>query len=374
MVQSRLRPLAWLATLGSIGASTVLIAACSGKVSNGSVKSTSQPVSVGDVSGTANPCPSGSAHPNVCCESGPNQATSCVVYPNAPFTQCTSGTTAYPDPRTCCPLDGNGQCAVPPPQSLPSDGGVASGGSCVYPCPVGWYSPPDSSGSSSSGGAGGGVTCCETASDGSSSCVGSGGGTSGGGCTCACPSCDSDGSCPPCPPCNCPSQGPSPAPSCDACPPGWQTPQGEPLLCCSEGPDGTISCFSQGVPPPPPGDEGDAGVTVPASCFGGGGGSEDGGTFTQCGCSETVGSTQYNVTCTSGDDGGGTCTCSTGTGSGGSTTGTVIPQPSTACDDVGALFSACGFPSSGVNCSGSGGTGSSGSGSAGGSSSSSSGG
>ena len=365
MVQRRLRPLAWLATLGSIGASTVLIAACSGKVSNGKVSSTSQPVSVGDVSGTASPCPSGAAHPNVCCEAGPNQAASCLVYPNAPFTQCASGMTTYPDPRACCPLDGNGQCAVPPPQTLPSDAGAGSGGTCAYPCPVGWYSPPDSSGSSSGGSAG--VTCCETSSDGSGFCTGSGGGTAGGGCTCACPSCDADGSCPPCPPCNCPPQPPPPppTPSCDPCPPGWQAPQGEPLLCCSTGPDGTISCFSQGVPPPPPGQD-DAGVGVPSSCFGGGGGSADGGTFTQCGCSETVGGTQYNVTCTSSDDAAGSCTCSTGAGSGGSMTGTTITEPSTACDDVGALFGACGFPSSGVS-----GSGSTGSGSAGSSSSSS---
>jgi len=365
MVHSRLRPLAWLATLGSIGASTVLIAACSGKVHNGTVSSTSQPVSIGDVSGTASLCPGGSAHPNVCCDAGPSQAASCVVYPNAPFTQCAGGMTTYPDPRACCPLDGNGQCASPPPQSFPSDAGAGPGGSCVYPCPVGWYSPPDSSGSSSSGGGSGGVTCCQASSDGSGFCMGSGGST-GGGCTCACPACDADGSCPPCPPCNCPPPPPPPTPSCDACPPGWQTPQGEPLLCCTEGPDGTIACFSQGVPPPPPGGPSDAGV-APASCFGGGGGGEDGATFTQCGCTETVGGTEYDVNCTSSDDAGATCTCSIGSGSGGNT-GTTFTTLSADCSDVTALFSACGFPSSGVN---GGGTGTSGGGSAGSSSSSS---
>jgi hypothetical protein len=52
MIHNRLRPLAWIATLGSIGASTALIAACSGGlVHNGTVSSTSQPVSVGEVSG-----------------------------------------------------------------------------------------------------------------------------------------------------------------------------------------------------------------------------------------------------------------------------------------------------------------------------------
>lgn len=370
MVQSRLRPFAWLATLASVGASTALIAACSGKVSNGSVRSTSQPVSLGDISGTATPCGAGSAHPNVCCEAGPNQASACVAYPNAPFTQCADGSTTYPDPRTCCPLDGHGACAAPPPQTLPlGDAGPGSGGACVYPCPVGWYSPDPNAGpgpagsSGSSGGNGGlvGVTCCETNPDGSGQCMG--GGSAGSGCACACPSCDSDGSCPPCPPCNCPAQPPQ-TPSCDPCPPGWQTPQGDPLLCCSTAADGTISCFSQGVPPPPPGNPSDAGV-APASCFGGGGGGPD-GSFTQCGCSETVNGNDYTVTCT---DPGGTCVCSVSSGSSsGSTTGTTVTEPPTSCNDVGALFNACGFPSSGPTGLG-GGT--SGSGSAGSSSSSS---
>jgi hypothetical protein len=113
-------------------------------------------------------------------------------------------------------------------------------------------------------------------------------------------------------------------------------PQGDPLLCCTTEPDGTISCFSQGVPPPPPGQPSDAGA--PASCFGGGGGGGDGSTFTQCGCSETVNGTDYTVTCT---DPGATCTCSTdpsGTG------GPSVPEPSTQCNDVSALFAACNFP------------------------------
>ncbi len=362
MVQSRLRPFAWLATLGALGASATLVLACSGKVSNGKVSTTSQPVSIGAISGTPGECPSGSAHPNACCDAPAGQAASCVTYPNAPFTQCASGATTYPDPRTCCPLDGNGDCAAPPPPPA-DDGGSGSGGSCTYPCPVGWYvatgpvpvtngggtsgggssgagsSSSSSSGGDSNGGApGDGVTCCQTNPDGSGECMGSGG-SGGGGCTCACPSCDPDaGECPPCPPCDCPPPTPTPTPSCGQCPPGWQVPQGDPLLCCETNPDGTISCFSQGVPPPPPGEPSDAGP-APTSCFGGGGGGEDGSTFTQCGCSETVNGTDYTVTCT---DPGATCSCSTG-GSNGTTSGPV-PEPSTQCNDVSALFAACGFP------------------------------
>lgn len=339
MVHSRLRPLAWLATLGALGASATLVVACTGKVSNGKVSSTAQPVSIGAISGTPAACASGSAHRNACCETGPNQAASCWVYPDAPFTQCPSGQTTYPDPSTCCPLDGNGACAAPPPPP-PLDAGAPPPDTCVYPCPVGWYEPSgptpvtNGSGGGSSGGSVG-VTCCETNPDGSGQCMG--GGSAGSGCTCACPSCDPDsGTCPPCPPCNCPSQPPPGPPTCDQCPPGWQQPQGDPLLCCETNPDGTIACFSQGVPPPPPGQPEDAGV-APASCFGGGGGSGDGATFTQCGCSETVNGTNYTVTCT---DPGATCTCSADS----SGTTSSVPEPSTQCNDMAALFAACNFP------------------------------
>ncbi len=375
MARNRLRPLVWLATVGALAVGSTTIVACTGKVSNGTVSSTSEPVSVSDVSGTATPCDSGYAHPNVCCEAGPNQAASCVVYPGAPFTQCGGGSTTYPDPRSCCPLDGNGACAAPPPGAIdasPNPGG----GSCSYTCPVGWYSPPSSGAGSSGSGTPADYSCCITNPDGSGECMGGGstlgssgtssssssGGSSTPGCACACPACDPDsGVCPPCPPCNCPAQPPS-TPSCASCPPGWQTPEGDPLLCCSTASDGTISCFSQGVPPPPP--DQDAGP-APTSCFGGGGGGPDGSTFTQCGCSETASDgNSYTVTCT---DPGGTCVCSVGS----STTGPTVPEPSPNCADMAALFSACGFPvPTGVNQSGTGtsGTGTAGAGSSGSSS------
>jgi len=93
---------------------------------------------------------------------------------------------------------------------------------------------------------------------------------------------------------------------------------------------------------------------APTSCFGGGGGGPDGSTFTQCGCSETVNGVDYTVTCT---DPGGTCVCSTGTGS---TTGTTVTEPSTSCNDLTALFGACGFPASGNSAGSSPGNGGSG--------------
>ncbi len=360
MVFHRLRPLSWILSTGALGASAALVVACTGQVSNGKVTTTSQAVSPSAISSAPTPCESGFAHPNACCETGPNQATQCVVYPEAPFTECANGSTTYPDPRSCCPLDGNGRCAAPPPVGTTDagtggGGGSGGGGTCAYACPVGWYEPPASatSSSSSSGGPTGstGATCCQTFANGAGACMsmGSGGstgsgassssssgGTVGSGCACACPACDTDGSCPPCPPCNCPAE-PS-GPSCDACPAGWQAPQGQPLLCCQDQ-GGVIACFSQGVPPSPPvPQDAGSGPTPPTSCFGGGGGSADGGpTFTQCGCSETVNGIEYTATCT---DPGGTCVCTVGS----SSTGTTVTEPASSCNDAAALFAACGFP------------------------------
>lgn len=376
MAKDYRRPIAWLGTLGSFGAGTVLFLACGGTVSNGAVGSTSEPVSVGAVSGPVTACASGNAHPNVCCESGPGQAAACIVYPDAPFTPCASGSTTYPDPRSCCPIDGSGGCAPPPPPP-PNDAGAGSGGTCGYTCPVGWYSPPAQPGSGAptgtgtgtgngsggstgsgtgtgSGGSGGssGGGCCQVDSSGAENCSGSSG--TGPSCVCNCPACDPEGgACPPCA-CNCPPE-PPPPPTCDACPPGWQTPDGEPLLCCETAPDGTINCFSQGVPPPPTPTPQPAGGT----CFASGGapGTADASTTTQCGCSESVNGTYYTVTCT---DPGGTCTCSEGSsGPGGGTMGSPVNEPSTACNDMDALFSACGFPV-GSSTGGGGGTGGSG--------------
>lgn len=353
MIRNRLRSFVWLTATGALVATAAAVTGCSGQVSNGKVSSTSEPVSLSAISNAATTaCAPGYAHPNVCCEAGPNQAASCLAYPKAPFTQCESGSTTYPDPRSCCSLDGNGDCTDPPPPP-PADAGVSSGGSCAYTCPVGWYSPPgtNGAGSSSSGGSVAAPTCCETLADGSGVCTagtssassGPGGSSSSsggvptssssssGGPTSS--SSSSGGNAP------APSPGPSspPTTTCDACPPGWQTPDGEPLLCCSTAPDGTISCFSQGVPPPPPPAE-DAGVSPPSSCFGGGGGGPDGSTFTQCGCSETINGIDYTATCT---DPGGMCVCTIGSGT---NPGTAVAEPPTSCNDVAALFSACSFP------------------------------
>jgi hypothetical protein len=313
-------PRSTVVALGALGVSALVLAACSGgklSLGNGTGTAQSQLVSASDVSGTVTPCNAGSAHPNVCCSAGPNQASSCVVYPQAPFTQCESGTMTYPDPRSCCPLDGNGNCAAPPPPPL--DAGTSSGGGsgCDYVCPPGWYLDSASDG------------CCQTNSDGSSQCYGSGGtGTSGGGCACAC---DPDTGV--CPPCNCPEQ---PAPACPSCPPGWQTPQGgDPALCCTTDSNGDIECFSQAGPPGGSTISSvDAGAPSSGSCSVS---ASSDGAIGPCSCEEQTNGHTYDVSC---DPAANVCSCTVDNGAPVSS----FADDGNTCGDANMLFTACGFP------------------------------
>jgi len=317
-----IRPRSTVVALGALGAGALLLVACTGKtlsLGNGTGTAQSQLVSASDVSGTVTPCDTGSAHPNVCCAAGPNQASSCVVYPQAPFTQCESGTMTYPDPRSCCPLDGNGNCASPPPPP-PLDAGSGSGGGsgCDYICPPGWYVPADPSSNE----------CCQTNSDGSSQCTGGSAGGSGSSCTCAC---DPDSGV--CPPCSCPEQ---PAPACPSCPPGWQTPQGgDPALCCTSDSNGDIECFSQAGPPGGStiGAQ-DGGAPSSGSCSASA--SED-GAIGPCGCEEQTNGHTYDVNC---DPGTNVCSCTVDNGAPVST----FADNGNTCGDANTLFTACGFP------------------------------
>jgi hypothetical protein len=259
-----------LAALGATGP-LVLVACGGGSAPLGSqTQSQREAVAISDVSGTVTACPVGYAHPNVCCDVGPSQTASCGIYPDAPFTPCTTGSTLYPDPRSCCPLDPTtGGCITPPPAPPPV-------GTCVYPCPPGQYEPAGQSG-----------TCCGTDANGNSYCSGSGSNiTCAVSSTCSCAACPADegASCPPCDcpppppacpqpdptcgvgcacpacpagetcaPCDCPPPPPNcgQPPTCGTCPPGWQTPEGEAYLCCQSEPSGVIACFSQAYPPPP---------------------------------------------------------------------------------------------------------------------------
>lgn len=103
------------------------------------------PASVGGVQGgiTFAPCRSGTEHPNICCGeadggapgAGIGGAATCGDYPGDPFRPCPSGTSTYPDPRSCCDL-GDGGCTPAPETPL------VDAAACYYNCPPGYVSGP----------------------------------------------------------------------------------------------------------------------------------------------------------------------------------------------------------------------------------------
>jgi hypothetical protein len=186
-------------------------------------------VDVSGIAGAVLACPAGQAHPLVCCEGSPGTLPTCFENSIAPFHQCPAGAYAFPDGRSCCPLDGSAACAPAPtaPSPLADAGGAAP--ACSLPCPPGAYSnaaiefEPTTPACTSSD-----VSlsadclfCCFDDGMGGASCMSN--------------SCRCTGNYP----CRC-------VPSCPACPDGWQPPAaGQFDLCCQPSVDGTTSCFSQ---------------------------------------------------------------------------------------------------------------------------------
>jgi hypothetical protein len=168
-------------------------------------------------------CSAGAEHPNVCCASGPNQATVCTEDVASPFTPCAYGSLTFPDPRSCCPLDSSRPCAPPSPPDV-----IETTGNCSFPCgPGGFLAGVGNDaglGDSCSGvDAGSCFYCCSGAGT-SVSCV------------------PNVWSCPPTPP-----GGPAEpcGPECPVCPAGWAMPSGFPDLCCTADGGGPPQCFSQ---------------------------------------------------------------------------------------------------------------------------------
>ena len=219
---------------------------CGGKeLAPGGDPATTEAVDLALVSGFVGACGAAYAHPNVCCQGGPDLPSSCETYPGQPFRSCDAdaGYATFPDPRTCCPLDANGGCHWVDGGTATGEAGGIDAAACAYACLPGQYA------------SGGG--CCT--SDGrTQTCLGLA--------TCDCPAapiCN----CPPIPSegveagasepsCVCPAAPacplPPPVPSCSPCPSGWQAPEREPGLCCRPQPGGVIECYSQAVPVPPP--------------------------------------------------------------------------------------------------------------------------
>ena len=207
-------------------------------------------VEASGIAGSVEPCPSGEAHPLVCCVGRPGASATCFEHESSPFQQCPNDAFAFPDGRTCCPLDGSSACttaASPASASLDTSandasaldassstttdaGAVINVASCSLPCPPGAYSntaigfeptAPVCSASVLSLPQSSCLYCCFDNGDGGASCLSN-----------AC-SCQGNH------PCSC-------VPSCPTCPAGWQSPpSGQFDLCCQQAADGTTSCFSQ---------------------------------------------------------------------------------------------------------------------------------
>jgi hypothetical protein len=198
-------------------------------------------VEVSAIAGPVRACPAGQAHPLVCCVGSPGVLPTCYETAAAPFGECPAGAYAFPDGRTCCPLDGpsGGQsggstaCASTPADdpSGATDAGAAAAPACNLPCPPGAYSnttigfeattPACTPADVSLPGAECLFCCFDNGTPGGASCMSN---------TCDCPGNY---------PCQC-------IPSCPTCPAGWQPPAaGQFDLCCQTSAGGTTRCFSQ---------------------------------------------------------------------------------------------------------------------------------
>ena len=107
----------------------------------GGTPNAATPVSVTQLMGKeVLPCTDGYAHPNICCQGAPYQATTCAADLAHPFDDCGPEQLAYPDPNACCSLDNKTSCVQPSGADLTADAGQRS--SCHNPCAPGAYPPP----------------------------------------------------------------------------------------------------------------------------------------------------------------------------------------------------------------------------------------
>ena len=104
-----------LAVLAGCGSSVVPI---------GSHQTPSGGVDPRSLTATVGSCPSGSQHPNVCCD-GTGSSAACGASITQPLSPCPGGMVTHPDPLWCCSA-GDGTC-TPAPSS-------ASGASAVMFC------------------------------------------------------------------------------------------------------------------------------------------------------------------------------------------------------------------------------------------------
>lgn len=192
-------------------------------------------VPIAALSGSVPECGAGYAHPNVCCESPAALATQCTESLVTPFTPCDPTVAlTFPDPRTCCSLDGKVSCVA---ADAGGGGGGTTASGCQLPCSVGLAPPSTEPNCALTHQLAGCTLCCTL-----DTCTLYG--------ECSCPAEPADAA-----PCDCPGLA-----SCNPCVAGWQAPGGVPDLCCRTTDAGATECFSQAdfigplVPNPPVGD------------------------------------------------------------------------------------------------------------------------
>jgi hypothetical protein len=373
-----------LASLGSFAA------ACNGRViSLGSTGDSLQPIQGGTSAAGTTPiaCPSGWAHPNVCCTAAANSSPACGAWEESPFRACDPGTTTYPDPLSCCSLSDPKNCTDNP--SAPVTTPPPAWG-CGYTCPPGWW---EQAAGENVPGVTSTTMCCEARTGEVPLCVpvptstasappvacgttSSGGGTLGtadaGGPVAndsgvpfpSAPPSEDDAGAPiePGDDAGCGETAPAfpnydggAASLCGACPTGWTADGLQPELCCQDANDGTRLCFSQasgsvtatasvGAPP-------EIDASSPSSEWGAGGGGPDGGPAVSCwgndntcACDDTVNGHAYALDCSSTQANGvATCSCLVDGVSVGTTTVDSC-QDSNAVTGAYSTPTGCGFP------------------------------
>jgi hypothetical protein len=360
------------ALLLSLGA---FAAACNGHViSLGDTGDTLQPLTGGTTAAAATPiaCPSGWAHPNICCTATENASPACGAWEESPFRACAAGTTTYPDPLSCCSLSDPKNCSDSP--SAPVVTPPPSWG-CGYACPPGWWE--QATGSTPPGVTLGSSMCCEARPGEVPLCVPvsngatlstppTGCGTVGSGGTLDADAGDEagvpveaaeDAGCSTTTTPVDPDYDGGAASLCGACPTGWTADPLQPEVCCETASDGTQLCFSQasGSATTIPDDGGTTEVidasTNPSSGWGSGGEGPDGapavscsGSDSTCSCNNTVNGHTYELDCTAAKpDGTATCSCLVDGVSVGSTTVDSC-QDSTGVPNAYAASNGCGFP------------------------------
>ncbi len=93
------------AWLGLVALAAMGAACSSAKVSLGDDGTGLRKIAPDNVAVAIRACPTGAAHPNVCC-----LGEECTTHDVAPFAPCAAGETAYPDGQRCCALDAPASC------------------------------------------------------------------------------------------------------------------------------------------------------------------------------------------------------------------------------------------------------------------------